>query len=356
MLINLRKCGLSLEDYARITGLDPCLFVGLPVVGGCEPFSCEKRQVFLGALDMAQAMIERASDVSLCDRPDNLIAQRPYFKRQIGFEPVEISEVEIEGTLEYSETAYLCQRLATLTVVFDEAPPDCQTLEKIEVVWPPCECPRFAPDWCNVAYDEATLTLTAQTFAWALVSPDAETINEYGQVAFPKIDDDDIYLDELTVRLTFTQPRDKAISVWSDPCCLNSTPPVDPCESECCPDIEKEHCFKADGYLWVLEDSSDCRCTCFRMPRYYRLDGLRRGLWRSEMAEAVVSLMNNLLPQSYCGCNEVSAMRYKRDTLIGERDISGNYHNPFGILTPGALLAWRIMSNILDDQAIVGSL
>jgi len=347
MNIDIRPCGLSLVDYARITGLNPCLFVGLSQATGCEPFDCERRKVFIGARDMAQSMIERSSGVRLCDQAESLIALHPYFKKQSDFEPVEITTWDVTGEVTYAETPYLCQRLATVTIVFEVPPLDCDTLERIEVIWPPCECPRFDPDWCNVTYDAETGTLTAQTWAWALVDPTAEQVDAYGQVTYPPIDDTSIYLDTLTLRLTTTRPTDKAISVWSDPCCLNSSPPVDPCETDCCPDVEKEHCLKLNGYLWELEATEDCRCTCFRIPKHYRMDGMRRGLWRPEMAEAVVSLMNNLLPESYCNCNEVSAMRFKRDTVIGDRDISANYFNPFGILTPGGLLAWRIVSNAL---------
>src|SRR3989337_2047159 len=103
MDIDIRPCGLSLADYARITGLDPCLFVGLGASTGCEPFKCARRKVFIGARDMAQAMIERASGVRLCDQAESLIALHPYFKKQNDFDPVEIMTWDVTGDVTYAE-------------------------------------------------------------------------------------------------------------------------------------------------------------------------------------------------------------------------------------------------------------
>lgn len=349
----VKRCNITLDQFAKITGLDPCALYGIDSGLGneCVLFDCARRSQFIYALESAVNLIKIQLHGPLCDEARTLKSQVPYFTAPPDWllqtrrtETVTMAVVVPEVLAEPP-----CVTLITLTGELELA--ECETFISAELAQAGCACPRLASEFCSATY-EVTATdpdTGAQTIEVTIVLR-AYYLND----SLTVVDGTDLdwLPEEVDIDFTIALPVKEATSFWQPQplCCPEED---ETCEAtacchlqECCVCVQRSPA----GLVQVRDWQKCCLQTCCNpFPHHFELGVVVPGEWRAGFDQAVVSLANNLLPQDWCSCNPLANMRYMADTgMVENGQVKPDamfYSNPFGIFTPGAKKAWSIVNS-----------
>lgn len=348
----LRYCGLTLDEFARITGISPCVFYGISpeTPYDCKVWTCRERQTLVNAIVRAQQMIEEKVYGKFCDFQKTLKAQSHYFSIPSDWllETRRTVAVTMTVTIPEPPGDPLCETLVTLEgeIVIEE----CETIVGVDIAQDKCLCPRLPAEFCRAEYEVTSVDpdTGAQTIALTLVTA-AYNLNDSTTIV------DGTTLDwlpeEIDLNVVVALPEKEARVYWQPRpgCC--------PAEDETCDVAGCCHlqiccgCLQRSptGIANVLDWNNCCVQTtcCNPFPHHFEIDVVVPGVWKPAWSEAVVSLANQFLPQDYCTCNPLASLRYLIDTGKTEDTIAKPqwlFQNPWGIYTPGAKAAWGIVS------------
>lgn len=354
------RCSITLDAFARITGLDPCGLYGIELPPdtphGCVVFDCTRRTQFVYALSQAQALIQNAIEVAVCDTAKTLKAQYPYFAIPADWKletrRTEVVEMTVEVPEPLAEPP--CNTLITLTgeITLEE----CETFVNAELAMDGCNCPRLATEFCLAEYElvepdppegphvyEITLVLRAYNLN------DSQT-----PVTWEDLD----WLPEtVNVDITIALPEKEATVFWKPRCCpvQSETCTATGCchFQECCACIRRSPADVVEVLDWRKCCIQNC---CNPFPHHFEINVVVPGAWKDGWEQAVVSLANNLLPQDWCACNPAANLRYMMDTGHLDQNYarpdSMFYSNPFGIFTAGAKKAWNTVSKVTEQPKV----
>jgi len=357
----LRYCSLTLDALSRITGISACGLAG--VSGGayaeCLLFDCNKRTQIWQAVRDAQSLIAEHIDGPMCDDPRTLPVTVGYWAipQDWLLETRRTEDVVFAVEVPEELAAPPCMTLITLRgeIIIEE----CEQLVNAEIKWDGCICPHLATEFCQADYEVLSVDpeTGAQTIEVVLVTRAYNLNDTDGTVSG---DDLDWLPDEVTVTLTVALPVSEATVFWQhQPTCCPTTE-EDTCTVKgCCHLQECCACIQRDptGIVWAMDWRNCCLQTCCQpFPHHFEIGAVVPGLWRDGWAQAVVSLMNNLLPQDWCSCNPMANLRYMRDTGVDngtQRPDAMFYANPFGIFTAGAKQAWHTVGRSTEKPLIV---
>lgn len=357
----LRNCSLTLDALSRITGISACGLAG--VSGGayseCLLFDCEKRSRFVQAIRDAENLIADRLDGPVCDTPRTLPVTVGYWAIPKNWLLETRRTEDVVFAVEVPEVLAVppCNTLITLRgeIVIAE----CESLVNAEIKWDGCICPHLATEFCRAEYEVTAVdpVTGAQTIEVVLVT---RAYNLNGTDGTVSGDDVDWLPATVTVTLTVSLPTSEATMYWQHQANCCPTTEEDTCTVKGCCHLETCcACIRRDptGIVWAVDWRNYCLQTCCNpFPFKFEIGVVEPGLWRNGWEQAVVSLMNNLMPQDWCSCNPAANLRYMRDTGVDngtQRPDAMFYANPFGIYTAGAKQAWHTVGKSSEKPLIM---
>jgi len=204
-------------------------------------------------------------------------------------------------------------------------------------------------EWCSVSIVKVdvppvlpatVVTLQNWTFAF--------TARAYNFLALDTLPAGDL-LATVSVKVLTSSPS-SPVATFTQYGCPSTT--TDPCDDTCAPVTTCEACLQVTGDVGVININS---CLCVGQCVGYEYDLFSAGIWRAHWQEAIISLMNTMLPIDYCVCEAVTNERWAVDR--GERESAirleaSSLWNPFGILMPGAQRAWFIVEPAMSQTQV----
>jgi len=352
--ITLRKCGITMQEYARTMRIPVCSVSGhlQDCSFNCGDISNVSSDIAFAISKISSSMKVSSCKVSLCDEQDVLTSDFPYFILDDDvefrkFNTIDVIGIPIPAITSCSDTVSFSFDLPrALDTDADEI------IESIEIIRDGCECNIiFQPDWCDIKIDGTKLFVSAN--AWSFTSFGVSQ-DDCGTSSF---------MSNISLRIKTSMCSVPRVYYKNECTCgkVSETNKCAECEDlsceECCfseikPKMRRVQCFKP------------CECRKNVNPLRYEADVIRRGIlssqdYRDAMIDAIVGLANYRETLDSCNlCSENAKQRLRRDlglTLTTGEPIQGAqymYKNPFGIYTAGAKAAWEFTRQFICEGGV----
>lgn len=339
---------LTLDAWSRIMQWNPCAFMGVTLAGRCEPIDCEQRNQIIQGIESALGKMNDqivARKFSLFSANRVLTMRAPYFDLS-AFQPYTLHTKEYTGTVNMplDVTGNLhCDDIASIEVEIDALDTvTCEEFVGAEIVFTDCPCKRLGVEFCSAPIlDGVVLTMTTRAY----------NLLDLGE-ATP--DDALLVLEEVTVKVTTRTPAIPLAYMPANVCGCGDTPDVN-CQSACCRHDTVPGCLieTRNGIYDAMNFGVVCRTY---KPVKYSIEVTQVGLWQDHWADGLVSLANAIIPAGICSCNAISNQRWEDDQGLGKKWENTYRHafwNPFGIASPGAQRAWKMIEASMSSTVMV---
>lgn len=340
----LRK--MTLDSFASITHYDPFIFMGVKLFGLCDPIDCQQREdilrAFHSSFGMMNSLVTQRSKF-MFDTNDTIETVVPHFDLN-GYLPKTITKTTYTASIAYpvpqNKTGYTDVATLTLTINALDATLHEQFYDAL-VAFDPLGCKRFGVAFlADPVLSGVTLTLKAHAFNFI----DIDNIVDPANPPFLTTVDVVVSTIKDSVPLAYWMIDACGTAVSGAPCTYQTT------EGCLLPTRYGEYDLRYDPLCY----GSYPLYGNFMSPAKFSLSVVRLGVWVDDTwPNAMVSLANTLIPESYCSCNPLANERWQDDQGRGakwEKTYRYSFWNPFGIASPGAQTCWKVMEMTLGSS------
>lgn len=333
---------VTIQDFALEMGMNPFHLVGIPVEAdtSCGTLTCAQINKMVSDISWAESTIDSALKkygLSLYYQQKTITSDAPYLWKS--GEQVSGKLVTVSKTA--SVTTDLDGLIATVTIELSEEDFDFECDRVVQVLVKDSlsdEYPkRLQPKWLElnqpVIADGITLSLETNAYAVTKCACDGSGCNT---------------LDDLDVNVVILKPSAPRMGSYASGC--------DDVETTCanCGGYSTiEGCIVKQSDRMITAEFDNPCCGCGGARKIYEFDVVIPPVeYNSQLWNAIISLANTrkaLLGCEFCSAESQERIRLDVGIVTGEVDLRVKspylFSNPFGIFAPGALSAWRVVSD-----------
>ncbi len=343
---------VTIQDFALEMGMNPYHMIGLPVTGdtSCGDLTCAQINKMVADIAWAESMIDsalRKYGLSLYYRQETLSGDAPYIWKKGAMVPGKLVTLVKTATV----TTDLEGLIATITIELssDDFDPACDRVVQVLVkdslsdTYPK----RLQPKWLELnqpVSEGDTLILSLETNAYAVTqcACDGSGCEAVGYIS---------------VSVVIQKPSAPRMGSYSNGCDDSETT----C-AECGGYSTVEGCIVKQSDRMVTASFDVSCCGCGGSKKIYEFDVVIPPVeYNSQLWNAIISLANTrkaLLGCEFCSPESQERIRLDVGIITGEIDMRAKspylFSNPFGIFAPGALSAWRVVSDKISGLGGAG--